>query len=182
MWEPDLPSVIHSKTIDIIASVLRLSTKYEVEYLRRYWLVQLDSCFPTKLAKWRTIYSDPTLAAITDPLTLSTLKKAFALSREFHLDWIVPSIIVGLSAYEVDSFLTDSIPLSIEDERLYLVALLKLSPQRASFILGINRIICETSATVRRLHFKRSSLFHFVHSRHEPVYSVSLMNFVTKGQ
>ncbi|KAF7353758.1 BTB domain-containing protein [Mycena venus] len=40
-------------TFEKIAAILRLSTKYEVEYLRRRALDHLSSGYPTSLAQWR---------------------------------------------------------------------------------------------------------------------------------
>lgn len=81
-------------TDSIVAGVLRLSTKYEVEYLRRRALVHLSSQFPTTLADWDVMIdkSSPLWLRSSweyDPESSVTIS-LIVLSRETRAPWILP--------------------------------------------------------------------------------------------
>ncbi|KAJ7604131.1 hypothetical protein FB45DRAFT_939791 [Roridomyces roridus] len=94
---------------DIIVGVLRLSHKYEVEYLRRRALVHLSSGYATTLSKWdRIVHYIPTadndrvpaMDIITwewprDPSYLAVL---IPLVGEVGARWMLPSVFYHLSS------------------------------------------------------------------------------------
>ncbi|KAJ3564771.1 hypothetical protein NP233_g8071 [Leucocoprinus birnbaumii] len=65
--------------LQIVSGVLRLSTKYDVQYLRKRALQHLAATFPSTLEAWHE--RDKTLA------------------REFDIPWIVPSIMYCISSH-----------------------------------------------------------------------------------
>ncbi|KAJ7640108.1 hypothetical protein DFH06DRAFT_1216614 [Mycena polygramma] len=87
-----------STTLEILAGVLRLSDKYEVQHLRRRALVHLSSQFPTKLEDWDLLSSTSAWMRRSwdlddEPGTLIQLIK---LSRESRAPWILPTVLYHL--------------------------------------------------------------------------------------
>jgi len=74
-------------TFEKVAAILRLSTKYEVEYLRRRALEHLSSGYPTSLAQWR----DNELPLATFPVLPSDALVTINLAREVHCPWVLPT-------------------------------------------------------------------------------------------
>ncbi|KAJ7631592.1 hypothetical protein DFH06DRAFT_1337570 [Mycena polygramma] len=72
-----------STTPEVLAGVLRLSSKYEVEHLRRRALVHLSSQFPSKLEDW----DRPRFGA-----RASALIPLIELSRQCRAPWILPTV------------------------------------------------------------------------------------------
>ncbi|KAJ6543027.1 hypothetical protein B0H19DRAFT_1000755 [Mycena capillaripes] len=80
----------------IVAGVLRLSTKYEVEHLRRRALVHLSSRFPTKLANWDArnddtapLWNKPSWEFDVNPSAAISL---IDLCRETRAPWVLPIV------------------------------------------------------------------------------------------
>ncbi|KAJ7184445.1 hypothetical protein C8R46DRAFT_1064092 [Mycena filopes] len=71
-----------------VAAILRLSTKYDVAYLRRRALAHLSSGYPTTLAEWRS--DDPNSGA-TFPVLPSDALATINLAREAACPWVLPT-------------------------------------------------------------------------------------------
>ncbi|KAJ7110262.1 hypothetical protein C8R43DRAFT_1042478 [Mycena crocata] len=76
-------------TFDIIAGVLRMSHKYEVEALRKRALMHISSAYPTTLREWERLH-DEGLPEWSAELQWSYFPLIF-LSRQLSLDWILPT-------------------------------------------------------------------------------------------
>ncbi|KAJ7042106.1 hypothetical protein C8F04DRAFT_1031061 [Mycena alexandri] len=76
-------------TFEKVAAILRLSTKYEVDYLRKRALAHLSSGYPTTLAAWRA--DDPGLGAATFPVLPSDALATINLAREVACPWVLPT-------------------------------------------------------------------------------------------
>ncbi|KAF7359171.1 hypothetical protein MSAN_01258800 [Mycena sanguinolenta] len=74
-------------TFEKVAAILRLATKYEVEYLRRRALDHLSSGYPTSLAQWREI--EPPLATFS--VLPSDALATINLAREVDCPWVLPA-------------------------------------------------------------------------------------------
>jgi len=74
-------------TFEKVAAILRLSTKYEVEYLRRRALDHLSSGYPTSLGQWRE--NEAPLASF--PVLPSDALAAINLARECDCPWALPT-------------------------------------------------------------------------------------------
>ncbi|KAJ7663269.1 hypothetical protein DFH06DRAFT_346759 [Mycena polygramma] len=73
-----------STTPEVLAGVLRLSSKYEVEHLRRRALVHLSSQFPTKLEDWDRFEHEEAESDDLPPL--------IELARQSRAPWILPTV------------------------------------------------------------------------------------------
>ncbi|KAJ7491140.1 hypothetical protein FB451DRAFT_1222176 [Mycena latifolia] len=74
-------------TFEKIAGILRLSTKYEVEYLHERALDHLSSGYPTSLPQWRE-YEAP---VATFPVLPSDALATINLAREVDCPWVLPT-------------------------------------------------------------------------------------------
>lgn len=84
-----------SKTeLVVVAGVLRLSTKYDVQYLRRRALQHLSVTFPTTLEAWHQRDQTRTIPPVDN-----TPFAALQVAREFDLPWIIPSIMYCISSH-----------------------------------------------------------------------------------
>ncbi|KAJ7174913.1 hypothetical protein C8R46DRAFT_945816 [Mycena filopes] len=113
-------------TFGIITGVLRLSTKYEVDYLRRRAVVHLCSMFPTTLVDWdlrQTLRhrSDTPLwkvpswqfsAEIPDVVAL------ISLARQARVSWILPCVFYDLAVGDWDSSL--ALSLSNDEQEVFI--------------------------------------------------------------
>lgn len=81
------PPPTHTE-INIIAGVLRLSAKYQVDYLRQRAIRHLDTLYPTTLAAF-----DQRSETRTTPWKDNTAFCVSLLGREMDLLWILPSVL-----------------------------------------------------------------------------------------
>jgi hypothetical protein len=111
----------------IVAGVLRLATKYDVQYLRRRALQHLAVTFPTTLEAWHQRDKTRTIPPVDN-----TPFAALQLSREFDLPWIIPSIMYCISSHpliksiEGAEFCGRKLSLSPHDQRVALLGREKL--------------------------------------------------------
>ncbi|EAU93681.1 hypothetical protein CC1G_12279 [Coprinopsis cinerea okayama7 len=114
-------------TLDIVGSVLRLATKYDVRYLRIRALNHLVSTYPTTLAGWKNRDSTRTIPSIEN-----TPFAALNLATEFDLPWLVPSIVYCICSHDLAKTLDGCdwqggrVELSWADKRLCINARNKL--------------------------------------------------------
>ncbi|TFK32848.1 hypothetical protein BDQ12DRAFT_472799 [Crucibulum laeve] len=83
-------------TLLLTTSILRLSLKYDVPFLRRRALAHLHSTFPTSLSSWRQRESQRTIPGVDN-----TPFKALQVAREFGLDWMVPSLMYCIASHPI---------------------------------------------------------------------------------
>ncbi|KAK6969106.1 hypothetical protein R3P38DRAFT_3147510 [Favolaschia claudopus] len=69
-------------TLPTVASVLKMSDKYQVDALRKRALVHLSSAFPTTLPHYE--------ARILTRPSVSDVQLVLALARDLSIDWILP--------------------------------------------------------------------------------------------
>ena len=74
--------------IQTIAGILRLSTKYDVEYLRRRALKHLDALYPSSLEAF-----DKRQDTRTTPWRDNTAFYVASLARELGLEWLMPPVL-----------------------------------------------------------------------------------------
>ncbi|KAF6750096.1 hypothetical protein DFP72DRAFT_991720 [Ephemerocybe angulata] len=87
-------------TMPILEGVLRLSTKYDVRYLRQRAMAHLLTTYPTTLAGWKA--RD---AARTIPSVENTPFVVLNLAREFDMPWLVPSVAYCISSHDINKTL-----------------------------------------------------------------------------
>ncbi|KAF7341710.1 hypothetical protein MSAN_02069400 [Mycena sanguinolenta] len=84
---------------DVVAGVLRLSTKYDVEYLRMRALLHLSAALPRSLAEYNSI------RPVTDPRPFHPEKNPqfplLILVHELGLTWALPMALYFASAFAV---------------------------------------------------------------------------------
>lgn len=86
--------------LPIVSAVLRLSTKYDIQYLRRRALQHLITTFPMTLAGWKARDK-----ARTIPPVDNTPFAALQVAREFDLPWLIPSIMYCISSHPLEKTL-----------------------------------------------------------------------------
>ena len=86
--------------LPIVESVLRLSLKYDVPYLRRRALLHLSSTFPSTLSAWKVREENRTI-----PPVENTPFAALLLARQFDLPWLLPSILYCISTHSFEKTL-----------------------------------------------------------------------------
>lgn len=110
-----------------MAGVLRLSSKYDVQYLRRRALQHLAVTFPTTLEAWHQRDKTRTIPPVDN-----TPFAALQVAREFDLPWIVPSIMYCISSHpliksiEGAEWSGQKLRLSSDDQRVALLGREKL--------------------------------------------------------
>ncbi|TFK39269.1 hypothetical protein BDQ12DRAFT_698267 [Crucibulum laeve] len=82
---------------DIISGILRLSTKYEVDYLRRRAIRHLDVLYPLTLTAF-----DRRQETRTTPWKDNTAFEAARLAREADVPWILPAVLYCVCTCPVD--------------------------------------------------------------------------------
>ncbi|KAJ7494263.1 hypothetical protein B0H11DRAFT_1802499 [Mycena galericulata] len=106
IFEPEFFMPFPSRTtFDIIVGCLRLSHKYEVEYLRRRALVHLSSRYDTELSRSdRVMHGDKDPAAsdmVSWPWTEDPISSIFIIQliREVDALWLLPTAFYNLSSW-----------------------------------------------------------------------------------
>ncbi|PPQ95021.1 hypothetical protein CVT25_000484 [Psilocybe cyanescens] len=113
--------------LPIVEGVLRLSLKYDVQYLRRRALQHLLSTFPTTLKDWKQRDTQRTIPPVDN-----TPFAAFRLARQFDLAWLLPSILYCISSHPFEKTLdrstwgTEEITLSWPDKRMCILGRQKI--------------------------------------------------------
>ncbi len=74
-------------TFPILAGVLRMSHKYEVDELRKRALVHLSSCYPTRFEDWKPKGT----TSSSSPQTTSQYLQVIILARQMDALWILPT-------------------------------------------------------------------------------------------
>ncbi|KAF5313596.1 hypothetical protein D9611_010135 [Ephemerocybe angulata] len=87
-------------TMPILEGVLRLSTKYDVRYLRQRAMAHLLTTYPTTLAGWKARDT-----ARTIPSVENTPFVVLNLAREFDMPWLVPSVAYCISSHDINKTL-----------------------------------------------------------------------------
>ncbi|KAF5347591.1 hypothetical protein D9756_010707 [Leucocoprinus leucothites] len=124
----------------IVAGVLRLSTKYDVQYLRRRALQHLAATFPTSLDAWHKRDKTRTIPPVDN-----TPFAALQLAREFDLPWIIPSIMYCISSHpliksiEGADFCGQKLRLTSDDQRCALLGREKLLMMQNRYSVGLSQ-------------------------------------------
>ena len=126
-FEPP-PSATH---LPVIAGVLRLSTKYDVQYLRIRAMQHLLTTYPTTLADWKERDTKRTVPAIDN-----TPFAVLLLAREFDLPWLLPSVMYCICSHPIEKTLDgvswhgSHLDLPWNDKRLCLIGRSNLLKQQ----------------------------------------------------
>ncbi|KAH6907966.1 hypothetical protein BKA70DRAFT_347951 [Coprinopsis sp. MPI-PUGE-AT-0042] len=96
---PPSPTTLH-----ITHSILKLSTKYDVRYLRLRALAHLQSTYPTTLEAWHARDTTRTIPSVEN-----TPFAALQIASEFGLDWLVPSVVYCISSHDITKTLDSAI-------------------------------------------------------------------------
>ncbi|KDR69921.1 hypothetical protein GALMADRAFT_76606 [Galerina marginata CBS 339.88] len=113
--------------LPIVESVLRLSLKYDVQYLRKRALQHLLTTFPMTLKAWQQRDDLRTIPPVDN-----TPFAAFRLAREFDLVWLLPSIVYCMSSHPFEKTLDhatwedEQIDLSWADKRMCIIGRQKI--------------------------------------------------------
>ncbi|CAA7266615.1 unnamed protein product [Cyclocybe aegerita] len=133
---PPTPTELH-----IVEGILRLSLKYDVNYLRRRALQHLLSTFPTTLQDWKLRDNKRTIPPVDN-----TPFAAFRAAREFDLDFLLPSILYCMSSHPFEKTLDHSpwrdgqIELPWPDKRLSIVGRQKILMYQSRTALGMTKV------------------------------------------
>lgn len=84
----------------IVEGVLRLSLKYDVQYLRRRALKHLMSTFPQDIDDWKKRDFNRTIPPVDN-----TPFAALRIAREFDLTWLLPAIYYCISSHPLEKTL-----------------------------------------------------------------------------
>lgn len=123
-----------------VESILRLSLKYDVQYLKRRAISHLNSTFPMTLTAWRTREKTRTIPPVDN-----TPFAAFRTAKEFDLDWILPSILYCISSHPIEKTLdhamfgAEKITLKWADKRLCVIGRQKLLLNQSQSALQMAR-------------------------------------------
>jgi len=123
-----------------VESILRMSLKYDVQYLTRRAISHLNSAFPTTLAAWRTREKTRTIPPVDN-----TPFATFLIAKEFGLDWILPSILYCISSHPIEKTLdhalfgAEKITLQWADKRQCVIGRQKLLLNQAQNALRMAR-------------------------------------------
>jgi len=90
--------------LSIVESILRLSLKYDVQYLKRRALSHLNSTFPTTLSGWKCRDQTRTIPPIDN-----TPFASFRIARNLELDWLLPSILYCISSHPIEKILDHAV-------------------------------------------------------------------------
>ncbi|KAJ7142082.1 hypothetical protein C8R43DRAFT_1238198 [Mycena crocata] len=121
-------------SLDIVISILHLSNKYAIEYLRRRALVHLSSAFPTTLAEYDNL-ATASFKVGDDIDSLSFHVAAVQISREVNALWALPAAFYALTQADdagisivlnCRSYKNHSAKLSGDDQILFLKGSFKL--------------------------------------------------------
>ncbi|THU75501.1 hypothetical protein K435DRAFT_974800 [Dendrothele bispora CBS 962.96] len=130
----------YKTNLSIITGVLRLSTKYDVPYLRRRALMHLDCSYPsTSLKAW-----DARGPVRTIPPIINTPFMLLCLAREVDVPWIMPQLmycVSGLPMPILEGILWDEIQVkpSEQDQKLLIVGRSELAYLQNRFIFNTLR-------------------------------------------
>lgn len=127
--------------LSIVESILRLSLKYDVQYLKRRALSHLNSTFPTTLAGWKSREKTRTIPPVDN-----TPFAAFGIARTFQLDWLLPSILYCISSHPIEKildhaiFADEEISFNWPDKRMCIMGRQKLLVMQAQNAMQLTRI------------------------------------------
>ncbi|RDB30260.1 hypothetical protein Hypma_007308 [Hypsizygus marmoreus] len=123
--------------MDIVAGILRLSTKYDVEYLRRRAIRHLDTLYPLTLSTF-----DKRQDTRTTPWKDNTAFFVSLLAREFDLLWLLPCVLYCVCSCPVRDIVggfvwnADRMQMHTDDQAACLRALLLLANAEQKDMLG----------------------------------------------
>ncbi|KAJ3808681.1 hypothetical protein EV368DRAFT_84280 [Lentinula lateritia] len=108
--------------LSIVGAILRLSSKYDVQFLRRRALLHVQTTYPSTLRAWKRRDTHRSIPPIDNsPFAI------LPLVREFELDWALPAVLYCLCSYNVSqiidgvTFRTRHLTLNEDDKRKVLV-------------------------------------------------------------
>jgi hypothetical protein len=137
------PAFPGSTTFDIIVGCLRLSHKYEVDYLRRRALIHLSSQYRTTLSEWDSReYEQPALSpskiSWEPPPAITFVIRLIELAREVDVLWVLPTAFYELAcSFNKPSDFPDSLGVEIFHGAVYNGTSTRLSEQdQRSFLKG----------------------------------------------
>ncbi|THU82654.1 hypothetical protein K435DRAFT_872102 [Dendrothele bispora CBS 962.96] len=127
----------HKTNLSVITGVLRLSTKYDVPYLRKRALMHLNRSYPSSLKAWDNRNKSRTIPSITNlPFML------LCLAREVDVPWIMPQLMHCINTRPMTQILEGilwdevQIKLSEEHKKLLIIGRLELAHLQNSLLLN----------------------------------------------
>jgi len=97
---------------EVVLAILKLSTKYEVAYLRKRALAHLRLSYPLTLDQWNRRQKVSTLAAELDvdtwPGSTSKTLKVIEVAKKLDIPWILPAAYYDCSTVSLELLLDDS--------------------------------------------------------------------------
>ncbi|KAJ7612183.1 hypothetical protein FB45DRAFT_843484 [Roridomyces roridus] len=121
--------------LSIVVSVLRLSNKYDVDYLRRRALIHLSSSFPTVLSDYDNKWERMSMSDLFFERPGASVL-AIQIAREVHALWILPSAFYFMaetdesliqSTLSIAAYKGHAACLSAHDQMLFMKSNLQLS-------------------------------------------------------
>ncbi|KAF8956201.1 hypothetical protein BDZ97DRAFT_197503 [Flammula alnicola] len=127
--------------LPIVEAVLRLSLKYDVQYLRRRALGHLSSTFPMTLDAWKERDTHRTIPPVDN-----TPFAAFRIAREFDLVWLLPAILYCVSSHPFEKTLDyalwedEQIAFGWADKRMAIIGRQKLLMTQCRNALNLTKL------------------------------------------
>jgi len=127
--------------LPIVKSVLHLSLKYDVPYLRRRAQLHLSTTFPTTLSAWKVRDETRTI-----PPVENTPFAALLLARQFDLPWLIPSILYCISTHAFEKTLDhalwgeEQIFMDWVDKRMSILGRQKILLRQAGITMAMARL------------------------------------------
>ncbi|KAJ7760002.1 hypothetical protein B0H16DRAFT_1415678 [Mycena metata] len=133
-------------TFEILASVLRMSYKYEVDALRKRALIHLSSAHSTQFGDGRPLHQNfPSWRTALADGTNDENILIVELARQVGADWILPTAFYRMCAQSYEETIITRPNLSTEDQIRYFRGLRSLRPrERLAFysFCGITTLPC----------------------------------------
>ncbi|KAJ3734349.1 hypothetical protein DFJ43DRAFT_1064897 [Lentinula guzmanii] len=108
--------------LSIVGGILRLSSKYDVQFLRKRAMLHVQTTYPSTLKAWKRRDTHRSIPPVDNsPFAI------LPLVHEFELDWALPAVLYCLCSYNVDqiidgvTFRTQHFTLGEEDKRKVLI-------------------------------------------------------------
>ncbi|KAJ3714219.1 hypothetical protein FB446DRAFT_660439 [Lentinula raphanica] len=108
--------------LSIVGGILRLSTKYDVQFLRRRAILHVRTTYPSTLEAWKGRDTHRSIPPVDNsPFAI------LPLIHEFELDWALPAVLYCLCSYNINqiidgvTFRTQHYTLSEADKRKVLI-------------------------------------------------------------
>ncbi|KAJ7266471.1 hypothetical protein B0H12DRAFT_1259100 [Mycena haematopus] len=126
-----------SPSLDTLAGILRLSIKYDVDYLRQRCLRHLSDMYPTTLKAWDLRGYSRDIINLRAPPNVYPVFQILDLLKEVDAPWLVPSIMYLGCSSPIQRILDGGPPGLTPEKRAMLIAY----PEQAAAVESVLRFL-----------------------------------------